>query len=238
MVDVEAFVADGFVKIANAAPRTVVDAARSTLWTTLGLSPDDPSSWTQPVVWTADLTGDGPFAEISASRPLAEALDHICGEIGWIPRRSLGNIPVRFPVAPTVDDRGWHIDLNTALPDGTWAVSGRPHTVLLLTLLSEVTVQDAPTRIRAGSHRDTAAVLGEGSLDAVEAGALVEAASAVRPVRHATGLPGDMYIVHPFTVHAADVHRGETPRFMAQAPVMLTSPLTPSSSSPLAAVFR
>ena len=34
-----------------------------------------------------------------------------------------------------------------------------------------------------------------------------------------------MYVVHPFTVHAADVHRGRTPRFMAQAPVVLTSPL-------------
>ena len=40
-----------------------------------------------------------------------------------------------------------------------------------------------------------------------------------------------MYVVHPFTVHAADEHRGRTPRFMAQAPVVLTSPLTPASSS-------
>jgi hypothetical protein len=56
-------------------------------------------------------------------------------------------------------------------------------------------------------------------------------------VRHATGQPGDVYIVHPFTAHAADEHRGRTPRFMAQAPVMLTTPLTPESASPLARVF-
>ena len=169
---------------------------------------------------------------------LAEALDAVCGVGGWTPRGSLGNIPVRFPVSPPAEDRGWHIDLNTAQADGSWAVSGRPHTVLLLTLLSEVTGDDAPTRIRAGSHRDVAAVLGEGMLDAVCAGRLVAAASCGRPVAHATGNPGDMYLLHPFTVHAADEHRGRAPRFMAQAPVMLTAPLTPGSSSPLAHVFR
>ena len=55
---------------------------------------------------------------------------------------------------------------------------------------------------------------------------------------HAIGEPGDMYIVHPFTVHAADEHRGRTPRFMAQAPVVLTRPLTPASSGPLACVWE
>lgn len=237
MIDVDAFVSEGFVKVEQAIPSAVADDAREMLWQQLGLPPDDPASWTQPVLWAADLTGTGPFGEIVRSPRLGDALDQICGACGWVPRGSLGNIPVRFPVAPTIDDRGWHIDLNTPLPDGSWAVSGRPHTVLLLTVLSEVTVDDAPTRIRAGSHRDTAAVLGEDPLDAVEAGALVDAASASRPVHHATGLPGDMYIVHPFTVHAADEHRGATPRFMAQAPVMLGTPLTPTSSSPLAAVF-
>jgi hypothetical protein len=39
-------------------------------------------------------------------------------------------------------------------------------------------------------------------------------------------------------VHAADEHRGTTPRFMAQAPIMLTDPLTPASSSPLARVWE
>ena len=56
-------------------------------------------------------------------------------------------------------------------------------------------------------------------------------------VAHATGRPGDTYHVHPFTAHAADEHRGRTPRFMAQAPVVLTAPLTPASSSLLARVW-
>ena len=94
--------------------------------------------------------------------------------------------------------------------------------MLLLTLLSDVGPDDAPTRIRVGSHHDVAAALGADPLDAVQAGAVAEKAGTDRPVAHATGTAGDMYLLHPFTVHAADVHRGDRPRFMAQAPVMLT----------------
>ena len=225
VVNVEAFAEDGFVKVEQAAPRAVADAARAQLWRRLPVSPD-PATWTQPVLWTADLTGDGAFGELARSARLAHALDAICGEGGWLPRGALGNIPVRFPVSPPADDRGWHIDLNTPGDDGTWLVSSRPRTVLVLTLLSEVTLDDAPTRIRAGSHHDTARVLGDEPLSAEDAAALVEPASASRPVHHATGMPGDMYVLHPFTVHAGNEHRGSTPRFMAQSPVMLSRPLS------------
>lgn len=238
MLDVDEFMSDGYAKIEQAAPRGVADAARAALWQQLGMSPDDPAGWSEPVRWAADLMGQGPFGELARSPVLAQALDCVCGAEGWLPRGSLGNIPVRFPVAPPHDDRGWHIDANTPQPDGSWAVTGRPHTLLLLTLLSEVGPDDAPTRIRAGSHRDVARVLGPDPLELAEMGPLVDEASAQRPVVHATGQPGDMYLVHPFTVHAADEHRGRTPRFMAQGPVQLTGPLTPASSSPLARVWE
>ncbi|MCV7279402.1 phytanoyl-CoA dioxygenase family protein [Mycolicibacterium flavescens] len=217
------FATDGYLKIERAAPREVADAARALLWRQLGLSPDDPGSWTEPVRWAADMTGAGPFGELARSPKLAAALDDICGPGGWLPLGALGNIPVRFPVSPPDDDRGWHIDANTPLPDGSWAVTGRPHTVLVLTLLSEVGPDDAPTRIRVGSHHDVARVLGPEPVELAEMGRLVDEASAARPVTYATGSPGDMYLLHPFTAHAADEHRGSTPRFMAQSPVMLTA---------------
>jgi hypothetical protein len=222
VVDVVAFERDGYLKIDQPELRGAAAAARDVLWRQMGLSPEDPASWTRPVVWAADLTGAGPFAELTGSARLAAALDAVCGAGGWEPRGALGNIAVRFPVRPPADDRGWHIDMNTPLPDGSWAVSGRPHTVLVLTLLSDVGPDDAPTRIRRGSHRDVAAALGPEPMDHVQAGALVDRVSAGRPVVRATGSAGDVYLVHPFTVHAADEHRGHTPRFMAQAPVLLT----------------
>ncbi|MGV0813635.1 mitomycin antibiotics/polyketide fumonisin biosynthesis protein [Mycolicibacterium boenickei] len=237
MVDVDAFVRDGFVKIEQAAPAEIADTARDLLWKQIGLSPDEPGSWTQPVMWTADLTGVGPFGELVGSAALADALDQICGAGGWLPRGSLGNIPVRFPVDPPAEDRGWHIDLNTPLPAGEWAVSGRPHTVLVLTLLSEVGPDDAPTRIRVGSHRDVAGVLGPDPIEFTESGALVDRASRTCPVARATGRPGDMYVLNPFTAHAADVHRGSAPRFMSQAPVMLAERLGPEGPAALAGVW-
>jgi hypothetical protein len=108
---------------------------------------------------------------------------------------------------------------------------------LVLTLLSEVGPDDAPTRIRVGSHRDVAAVLSEDTIAFEDSGPLIDQASAGRPVAHATGRPGDVYVVHPFTAHAADEHRGSTPRFMAQAPTMLTRPLGPQSDCALACAW-
>ncbi|MGV0678888.1 MULTISPECIES: mitomycin antibiotics/polyketide fumonisin biosynthesis protein [Mycolicibacterium] len=237
VVDVEVFKRDGFVKVEQAAPTEIADAARDLLWTQIGLSPDEPESWPGPVVWTADLTGSGPFRHLVGNAALTDALDAICGAGGWLPRGALGNIPVRFPVDPPAEDRGWHIDANTPLASGQWAVSARPHTVLVLTLLSEVGSADAPTRIRVGSHREVARVLGPDPIDFIEAGAVVDEASRGCPVARATGRPGDMYVLHPLTVHAADVHRGSAPRFMSQAPIMLTEELGPRGPAALAAAW-
>lgn len=238
MIDVDAFTHNGFAKLKQAAPREVADAARALLWRQIDQSPDEPDNWTSPVVWAADLTGAGPFGELLRCPDLAAALDAVCGCGDWTPRGALGQIPVRFPVRPAADDRGWHIDLNTALPNGSWVVTGRPHTMLLLTLLSEVGSDDAPTRIRVGSHRHTATLLAEAPVDFAEAGRMLDAATSECPLALATGQPGDMYLVHPFTVHAANEHRGSTPRFMSQAPIVLTEPLGPQSSSVLADVWR
>ncbi|MEN4476412.1 phytanoyl-CoA dioxygenase family protein [Mycolicibacterium cosmeticum] len=226
MIDVDAFGRDGYLRIDGTAVREAARAAQTLLWQRLGLAADRPERWTDSVVWTSDLSGAGPFHELTRPPGLSAALDAVLGAGRWVPRGSLGNIVIRFPLPSDVDDRGWHLDLNTPLPDGSWAVSRQPHTVLVLTLLSEVGPDDAPTRIRVGSHRDVPAVLGDDPLDAVTAGRRADAASAGRPIAHATGQPGDMYLLHPFTVHAADRHRGHTPRFMAQGPIMLTRPLT------------
>ncbi|MFC5835363.1 phytanoyl-CoA dioxygenase [Nonomuraea insulae] len=233
VIDVDAFVADGFAKVEAVVPREVADQARALLWKRIGLSPGDPAGWTQPVVWTADLTGEGPFGEIVRAPRLHAALDAVAGPGGWVPRGSVGNMPVRFPRVPPAEDRGWHIDGSTRRPDGTYGMSGRPETLLLLVLFSQVGPSDAPTRIRAGSQRDMAALLDERVLDPMKHGPMFDEAGRDRPVRLATGAPGDVYVVHPFTVHAAQEHRGSEPRFMAQAPVFLAEPLAPGAASPL-----
>lgn len=233
IVDIDRFIAEGFVKVEATVPREVADAARELLWRRIGLSPDDPDGWRQPVVWASDLTGEGPFGEIVRSPRLAEALDEICGPGGWRPRGALGMIPIRFPRVPPAEDRGWHIDANCPQPDGSHLCAARSATLLCLTLLSEVGPDDAPTRVRVGSHRDALRVLGDRVMDPFEAGPLLDEASAHRPLAYATGSPGDVYLLHPLTVHAADEHRGAEPRFMSQSPIFLTEPVDPGAGNAL-----
>ncbi|WP_203982894.1 phytanoyl-CoA dioxygenase family protein [Sphaerisporangium rufum] len=231
-IDGAAFVRDGFVKVAATVAPELAEKALAQAWAQLGgRTPDDPSGWDEPVMWASDLTGQGPMGEMARSPRLARALDEVCGARGRAPRGALGMIPVRFPGKAVVDDRGWHIDANVALPDGTYAVSGRPEMMLVLTLLSRVGPEDAPTRIRVGSHRAAGAALAGQVLDPMKAGPVVDQATQDCPVAYATGEPGDVFLVHPFTVHAADEHRGTRPRFMAQGPVLLAQPVTPDAGN-------
>jgi hypothetical protein len=48
--------------------------------------------------------------------------------------------------------------------------------------------------------------------------------SAGRPDVQATGEAGAVYLRHPFLVHAAQIHRGTRPRFLAQPPLLPRSP--------------
>lgn len=48
--EVEAFVEAGFVRVAGAVPRSLADRCRAELWEATGCSPDDPSTWTKPVI--------------------------------------------------------------------------------------------------------------------------------------------------------------------------------------------
>ena len=51
MIDVDGFIADGYVKVDGVVPRAVADLARALLWQRLGLAPDAPDAWTSPVMW-------------------------------------------------------------------------------------------------------------------------------------------------------------------------------------------
>ncbi len=49
-------------------------------------------------------------------------------------------------------------------------------------------------------------------------------ATSHRPVMLATGEAGTVFLCHPFLVHAAQMHRGATPRFLAQPPLYQDEP--------------
>lgn len=234
--EVASFGRDGFVVVRGAVPRPVVDACVDVIWEELegrGVGRDDAGSWTAPVV-RIDSPEEGdrgrPFAAAGTAKVLWEAYDQLIGPDKWWKRQGMGGtIPVRFPHAADPKDAGWHIE--TSYWDGTdWRanIRSRERGLLAIFLLTDVGPDDAPTRIRVGSHVDAARVLapaGDEGLAPAEAGPPVVAASADRPVTEATGAAGDVYLCHPFLVHAASwPHRGTSPRMITQPGIHLLEP--------------
>ena len=228
----EQFVRDGYVRIDDAFPRSLADAGRALLWRDIPADPHDRSTWTQPVV-RLGLYGQPPFAQAASTPRLHAAFDQLVGAGRWLPCKTLGTFPVRFPSPLDPGDAGWHIDVSfgTEQPDFLdWRanIGSRGRALLMLFLFSDVGELDAPTRIRAGSHADIARMLapaGEAGRSLRELAANGFAETAARTEVLATGGAGTVYLCHPFLVHAAQPHRGSEPRFMAQPPLLPREPL-------------
>jgi hypothetical protein len=224
---IDAFITDGFVRIDNAFSRDLADQGRAILWAATGCDPDNPATWTQPVVRLGEFS-QPPFRDAVNSPALRAAYDQLVGAGRWLPRGGLGTFPVRFPSPVDAGDTGWHIDVSFGheAPDFLdWRanVYSRGRALLMLFLFSDVEEDDAPTRIRPGSHLEVARYLAP----AGEAGRSLRDMLTDRPdwfgtgrEALATGPAGTVYLCHPFLVHAAQGHRGKTVKFMAQPPLM------------------
>jgi hypothetical protein len=224
---IEQFITDGFVRIDDAFPRATADAARAILWKATGCNPDDPATWTQPVIRLGMFT-QAPFIEAANTPRLHAAFDQLVGQGRWLRPAAMGTFPVRFPSAADPGDAGWHIDVSFGMdtPDFmSWRanIHSKGRALLMLLLFSDVGEHDAPTRIRVGSHADIARQLapaGEQGLTLRQLAGDGFATSAHCPVVTATGEAGTAYLCHPFLVHAAQPHQGERPRFLAQPPLL------------------
>jgi len=230
---IASFIANGFVRIDGAFPRALADEGRAILWRDTGCDPDDPASWTRPVVRLGHYAQPC-FREAANSPLLHAAFDQLVGRGRWLPQGALGTFPVRFPSPEDPGDDGWHVDVsfgedNPDFMEWRANIVSRGRALLMLFLFSDVGPDDAPTRIRAGSHIDIARQLapaGEAGLTLRELAADGFAGSAGRPEVAATGAAGTVYLCHPLLVHAARRHRGRVPRFMAQPPLLPREPIS------------
>ena len=220
---IDSFVNDGFVKVENAFPTAVADECRAILWKETQCDPNDPGTWIHPVIRISELAHE-PF-QVAANTPiLHNAFDQLAGKGNWIPRKTMGSFPVRFPSNKPANDTGWHVDASFPgdIADNflEWRINinSRGRALLMLFLFSNVSDRDAPTVIKAGSHLDVAKILepaGDKGLSFME---LAEKLHTLPNYKEtlATGNAGTVYLCHPFIVHAAQDHRGKTPKFMAQ----------------------
>lgn len=229
---VEQFIEQGFVKLEGAFPRETAGRARALLWKDTGCDPDDPSTWRQPVIRLGMYTQE-PFVSAANTAVLHAAFDRLVGARRWQRCMSMGTFPVRFPSPDDPGDAGWHVDASFGYEDPdfmSWRVNvgSKGRALLMLFLFSDVGTEDAPTRIRVGSHVDIARVLapaGDEGLTLRELAVNRFDETAHRDEVLATGEAGTVYLCHPFLVHSAQPHRGTQPRFMAQPPLLPSTPL-------------
>ena len=234
---VATFERDGAVLVEDAFPTVLAERGRRVLWADLRarhpeLDADDPATWVHPVV-RLDWSAAPPFVAMGNTTRLQTAYDQLAGEGRWSAPFGLGTWPVRFPQRD-VDpgDTGWHVEGGFAPDDpdlaaqGWWTnLASRGRALLMLFLLTDVGPEDAPTRIRLGSHRDVPPLLvdaGGRGRSVADVSPDAEAVSRHRAEALATGRAGDVWLVHPFLVHAAQPHHGRSPRFMAQPPLTAT----------------
>lgn len=227
---IEQFIRDGFVRIDEAFPAETAAVARDLLWRDTGCDPNDKSTWTKPVIRLWDYPRE-PFRQVANTTVLHQAYDALVGKDRWIPPERLGSVPVRFPHRDDPGDTGWHVD-SSFPPDPPvgddymrWRINvhSKGRALLMLFLFSDIGADDAPTRIRIGSHQVVAKLLapaGEQGMSTMELAWPAAAASRNLKETVATGNAGTVYLCHPFLVHAAQPHRGLAPRFLAQPPLM------------------
>ncbi|MEJ7676537.1 MAG: hypothetical protein WKG06_01405 [Segetibacter sp.] len=221
------FINEGFVKLENAFPADIADKCRAILWKATQCDPNNPDTWTQPVIRIGEL-GLEPFKNAANTTLLLNAFDQLAGKGNWIPRMTIGSFPIRFPGKQEAIDTGWHVDASFPGDDTNnyleWRINiqSKGRALLMLFLFSDVGQDDAPTRIRAGSHFDVAKILqpaGEEGLSFMELAQKLDP-SKDRKEMMATGKAGTVFLCHPFIVHAAQSHHGEVPKFMAQPPLL------------------
>lgn len=222
------FIKEGFIALPDIIPKAICEQVLDILWSDLPVDREDPSTWNQPVIRLGDYSSE-PFRAAANLPSLHAAFNQLAGEDQWLPRRSLGTFPIRFPSSLEPADTGWHVDASFPGDNPgdflSWRINvqSKGRALLMLFLFSDVGCKDAPTRILPSSHLNVAEILssyGEEGLSFLELGSKL---TCINPsnIVHATGTAGTVYLCHPFIVHAAQAHSGRQPRFMAQPPLQM-----------------
>lgn len=236
--DIAHFIQKGFVRLDDAFPKVMADAVLDILWNDLPCDRTNPATWTEPVIRLGMYSYE-PFVQSVNTPRLQHAFDQLVGKDKWLPCRSVGTFPVRFPSQQPPMDTGKHVDASFPGSDPInyfeWRVNIRSkgRALLLLVLYSDVTEADAPTMIYEGSHIDVARLLskaGDAGLSFMELANQLDSLPQ-RKEALATGKAGTVYLCHPFLVHSAQAHRGVYPKFMAQPPLRLIDELCIAASA-------
>jgi hypothetical protein len=151
-------------------------------------------------------------------------------DVSWSP-----SIGARYPARGAA---GFHVKPSPSAAPRKFVTGGsirsRARGLLALFLFTDVSPDDAPTRLMCGSHLAVPEFLAPYGEEGADADAEFWRPSALRlPVAHATGSAGDVFLCHPFIVHTATwPHRGIGPRMIAQPAVHAAGGFAVDGSDP------
>lgn len=216
----------GFVRIDGAFSREQAERALDVLWRDTGVERDDPTTWTKPVI-RLGMYAQPELQALANTPTLHAAFDALVGAGRWSPPRAVGTVVARFPSSTPPGDDGWHVDASFPGADANdffqWRVNAasKGRALLMLFLFTDTGDDDAPTRLRVGSHRAVAELLAPHGDEGLDFMTLAQRLDVTKdaPEALATGDAGTVYLCHPLLAHAAQAHRGARPRFLAQPPL-------------------
>ena len=226
--DLDHFRAKGYVKLEQAFPRETADEWAANCWRRLGIDPNDSSTWNEARTHMGgDVRGD--VKDIAprcyeAMMELSGGADRVQHPVQWsdhfIVNLYEGADSDWVPPGPA--SKGWH-------KDGDFFrhfLNSPEQGLLVFVLWTDVVHHGGPTYVATDSIK----VIAEFLADHPE-GVLPndfnfsDLISKCNDFVEATGEPGDVYLLHPFTLHAVSQNILKRPRIITNPPVHLNEPM-------------
>ena len=228
--DLENFLAYGFVHLKDCfdtSPGSVAHRWVQESWIRNGISPDDHSTWPNDKIHMP-ATEHVPVAELS---PKAyAAMCELCGAEQVDPKQSWGNGFIanyglgrdKPWMPPTADVPGWHVD-------GDWFLhflDSPEQALLVVVLFSDIQPQGGGTFIACDSIPHVARFLADHP-EGVDPNGFpwTELINKCHDFRETTGNAGDVFILHPFTLHTSSYNHRPAVRLMINHAGQLSTPM-------------
>jgi hypothetical protein len=225
--DIRQFIQQGYLLVREAFQRELAERIIPMVWSELDINQNDPSTWTEPVVWLRQVLKKEPIPQIHTQR-YHEVIDDLCGQGRWHAHNGAGFWPILLPGFAYPPWRPlkkeWHVE-------GNWFhhhLNSAEQGLVCLQLFTDIEPGGGGTAVRVGSHRYTACILAEAEPDGLTPSELdlrASAATQYLSVVEVTGKAGDIILMHPFTVHAPSTNTRDQVRIAAIKVISLYEPM-------------
>ncbi len=234
--DIQQFIEKGFVVIREAFSREQVDEWTASVWTRLGFDKDDPETWTSPRTHMPTHHSE----QVRTFAPRAwEAICQLCGgEERVEPSNSWGDgfiVNLGTPndhetwVPPSPTSGGWHADGDFF----KHFLDSPEQGLLTIVLWSGVVPTGGATFIATDSVGPVARKLAAHTEGLAPNGfGFTKLIAECHDFAEATGKAGDVYLIHPFLLHASSQNALRLPRLITNPTVRLKEPMNFNRADP------